>query len=99
MGDPLRPRVVARHHVDDRGRRRGRCDLHRCDRARVADGGLVKFISWFWLPRCNHACYYMEDMRRREDGMVECRCYKCGKILVATHGLSLDCSLEQRESR
>jgi hypothetical protein len=45
---------------------------------------------------CSHACYYLESMKRRPDGRIECPCHRCGKMLVADYGLALPATLEQR---
>lgn len=48
-----------------------------------------------------HACYhagYLDDLKRRQDGQVECPCFKCGKVLVANYGLAMNITWGRKPS-
>lgn len=58
--------------------------------------GILAFIA----NKRNFICYrhvcYLDELKRRDDGMVECQCIKCNEWLVANYGLALDCDWLQR---
>jgi len=42
---------------------------------------------------CSHTGV-LSDLKRRPDGLVECPCLKCKKVLVASYGLALNIKWE-----
>ncbi len=48
-------------------------------------------------PKCQHEFDYMNNMTSRDsEGMVSCRCDKCGEVLKAECGLDLPGKLIQK---
>lgn len=49
-------------------------------------------LTWLRQRFCAHVCS-TSKMQRRADGMIECPCERCGKVLVAHYGLALNARL------
>lgn len=49
---------------------------------------LKRFFKWLRAVHCNHA-FYLDDLKRLSDAVVECPCCGCGKVMRADCGLNL----------